>query len=249
MSLYTAQTVDDDARKLDTAPRQRWPREALPAVLLLRDQRRGERRLSNCCPFNSNVFDLYGYWGRPGGDSDALDQDDDGASPTRRDTRREVARGETLFNTLPIAITGVAGLNDDLGIATLNGTCTTCHDTPSSGNHSIPAPLNIGLTDASRRTPDLPLYTLRNLTTGQTTQTTDPGRALLTGKWKDIGRFKGPILRALAARAPYFHNGFAASLDEVVEFYNSRFALSLTTTDKIRSRRLLAHALNVVRLS
>ena len=42
------------------------------------------------------------------------------------------------------------------------GTCTTCHDTPNAGNHSIPAPLDIGLADASRRTPDLPLYTLRN---------------------------------------------------------------------------------------
>jgi hypothetical protein len=29
-------------------------------------------------------------------------------------------------------------------------------------------------------------------------QMTDPGRALIIGKWSDIGRFKGPILRALA---------------------------------------------------
>ena len=42
---------------------------------------------------------------------------------------------------------------------------------------------------------------------------------MITGKWADIGRFKGPILRALAARAPYFHNGSAATLEEVVEFY------------------------------
>ena len=80
---------------------------------------------------------------------------------------------------------------------------------PTPGDHSIPAPLDIGLTDASRRTPDMPLYQLRNMTTGDVVETTDPGRALITGKWKDIGRFKGPILRALATRAPYFHNGFA----------------------------------------
>jgi len=54
------------------------------------------------------------------------------------------------------------GLNDDLNVPVLQGTCTTCHDTPNSGNHSIPAPLDIGLTGASRRTPDLPLYTLRH---------------------------------------------------------------------------------------
>jgi len=59
------------------------------------------------------------------------------------------------FNNKPIAISGVKGINDDLPIPLLNGHCTTCHDTPASGNHSIPAPLDIGLTDASRRTPDM----------------------------------------------------------------------------------------------
>lgn len=59
-------------------------------------------------------------------------------------------------------------------------------------------------------------------------KTTDPGRALITGKWKDIGRFKGPVLRGLAARAPYFHNGLAANLDEAVNFYDTRFNLDLT---------------------
>ena len=34
--------------------------------------------------------------------------------------------------------------------------------------------------------------------TGAVRKTTDPGRALLTGKWKDIGKFKGPVLRGLA---------------------------------------------------
>ena len=55
-----------------------------------------------------------------------------------------------------------------------------------------------------------------------------PGRALITGKWKDVGRFKGPILRGLAGRAPYFHNGSAETLDDAVTFYNRRFALGLS---------------------
>ena len=143
-----------------------------------------------------------------------------------------MARGEVLFNTRPITITGVKGLNDDLGVAVFNGSCTTCHDTPQAGNHSIPAPLDIGLTDASRRTPDMPLYTLRNIATGETVQTTDPGRALITGKWKDIGRFKGPVLRSLASRAPYFHNGFAKDLGAAVDFYNTRFGIGFTDNDK-----------------
>jgi cytochrome c peroxidase len=78
----------------------------------------------------------------------------------------------------------------------------------------------------------MPLYTLRNKATGDTIQTTDPGRALLTGKWDDIGKFKGPILRALAARAPYFHNGSAKTLEEVVEFYDSRFGIGFTSQEK-----------------
>src|SRR5262249_56027322 len=114
----------------------------------------------------------------------------------------------------------------------VTGTCRTCHDTPSSGNPSVAAPLNIGLTDASRRTPDMPLYTLRNLATGERVQTTDPGRALITGKWKHIGRFKGPILRGLAARAPDFDNGSAATLAHLVAFHDSRFSIGLTDDEK-----------------
>jgi len=45
-------------------------------------------------------------------------------------------------------------------------------------------------------------------------QATDPGRALVTGEWNAIGRFDGTTLRALAPRAPYFHNGSANDLIE-----------------------------------
>jgi len=43
---------------------------------------------------------------------------------------------------------------------------------------------------------------------------------------------KGPILHALAARAPYFHNGSAAALDDVVNFYDQRFGIGLTDQEK-----------------
>jgi cytochrome c peroxidase len=55
---------------------------------------------------------------------------------------------------------------------------------------------------------------------------------MVTGKWGDVGKFKGPILRALAARAPYFHNGSAATIEEVVDFYNTRFNIGLTNREK-----------------
>ena len=77
----------------------------------------------------------------------------------------------------------------------------------------------------------MPLYTLRCTTTGELIETTDPGRALVTGKCKDIGRFKGPVLRGVTARAPYFHNGLAADLDAVVDFYDTRFGIGLTVTE------------------
>jgi cytochrome c peroxidase len=171
-------------------------------------------------PFDPVVFTIFSPWSGIKGAGSA------------KDAKRSVARGQALFNTLPIQITGVAGINDDLGVATLAGTCTTCHDSPNVGNHSVPAPLDLGLTDASRRTPDLPLYTVKNRADGTVRKTTDPGRALITGKWKDIGRFKGPILRGLSARAPYFHNGSAASLAEVVEFYDERFQIGMTSPQK-----------------
>ncbi len=63
-------------------------------------------------------------------------------------------------------------------------------------------------------------------------QVTDPGRAMLSGNCKDIGKLKGPVLRALAARAPSFHNGAAATLGDAVEFYDQRFNLNLTQQEK-----------------
>lgn len=153
------------------------------------------------------------------------------------DSRSAVARGQEIFNTKPIMLSGVGGLNGQTfsnGVTlppSFVGTCTTCHDSPNAGNHSVKAPLNIGLTDPDIA-PYLPVYTLRNLRTWETVQTTDPGRAMITGKWVEVGRFKGPVLRALAARAPYFHNGSAATLDEVIDFYQRRFAIGLTSGER-----------------
>jgi cytochrome c peroxidase len=143
-----------------------------------------------------------------------------------------IARGAALFGANRINITDVAGLNDDLNAPVIVGSCTSCHDSPNVGNHSVALPIDIGLTDASRRTSDMPLYTLRNRATGATRQTTDPGRALLTGRWKDIGKFKGPVLRGLASRAPYFHDGSAADFDAVIDFYDTRFDIGFTDQEK-----------------
>ena len=61
--------------------------------------------------------------------------------------RASIVRGQTLFNSRPINITGVGGLNDATGLPVIKGTCGTCHDSPNVGNHSVSAPLNIGVSD------------------------------------------------------------------------------------------------------
>ncbi len=62
--------------------------------------------------------------------------------------------------------------------------------------------------------------------------TSDPGRAMTTGKWADIGKFKPPVLRNLAVRSPYFHGSAADSTVGIVNFYNTRFNIGLSDTDK-----------------
>jgi cytochrome c peroxidase len=94
--------------------------------------------------------------------------------------------------------------------------------------------LNIGVADVTSPldVSYLPVFTLVNNATGATVQTTDLGRALITGKWADVGKVKGPILRGLASRAPYFHNGSAATLADVLVFYDMRFNIGFTPQEK-----------------
>ena len=143
---------------------------------------------------------------------------------------------------MPINITGVSGINDLLGVPSLQGTCGTCHDVPGVGDHSRKLALNIGVTNGgpNNNNPgldiaDLPLFTLQCVAgplVGQSFVVTDPGKALISGSCADIGKTKGPILRGLASRAPYFHNGSAATLQDVINFYNLRFNIGLTDQNK-----------------
>jgi cytochrome c peroxidase len=171
--------------------------------------------------------------------------------------RAAIARGQAIFDSRSINITGVAGINDPvaaggLGVGNnppLQGTCGTCHDTPNVGNHSFPTPLDIGTGDPSSGATVnlggldisyLPSITVCKLDlatnppspTSTCKTTTDLGQALIDGKFDHVGKIKGPILRGLAARAPYFHNGSAQTLLDVVHFYETRFGLALTTQEE-----------------
>jgi cytochrome c peroxidase len=180
--------------------------------------------------FSPVIFDLYDAWADLNGQG--------GGTVTGRGA---VARGQQVFNSVPINIIGVDGLNDVLNRPSITGFCGTCHDTPDAGNHSVKAPLNIGIANAGTESPPaldisgLPVFTLwctSGPLTGKTFQVTDIGRAMISGKCADIGKVKGPVLRGLAARPPYFHNGSAATLSDVVEFYNQRFGIGLTAQQK-----------------
>ena len=67
---------------------------------------------------------------------------------------------------------------------------------------------------------------------GRSFRTNDPGLALISGKCADAGKVTVPQLRALAARAPYFHDGSAGTLPDGVDFYAKRFSIRLTDRDE-----------------
>jgi cytochrome c peroxidase len=232
MALTTAQAVDYRAGALNASGATGGPvtlvLQTMPAFFVgINDPLGGNPKLT---PFTPVIFDLFDAWVNR--QAHGEDGHEDGGDQSSR--RASIARGEILFNSKPIQIVNVAGLNDDLNLAILPGTCGTCHDSPNVGNHSVSAPLNIGVGDLTSPldVSYLPVITLQNKATLEIKTTTDPGRALITGLWKDVGRLKGPILRGLASRAPYFHNGSAGSLSDVIEFYNKRFNIGLTLQEK-----------------
>jgi cytochrome c peroxidase len=223
IGLFTAQSFDNAAQDLDVKGANGGPVDLqgqLASFFFGINDPFGQNPKGT--PFNPNIFDLFQAWSSlPGNTAVNID-------------RESVARGETVFNTTKINITGVAGINDVLGASSFSGFCGTCHDDPNVGNHSVKAPLNIGIADASPpalNVSGLPVFRLRGCPGGSIV-VTDPGRALISGKCADIGKFKGPILRGLAARAPYFHNGSAATLMDVVNFYDQRFSIGFTAQQK-----------------
>ena len=56
---------------------------------------------------------------------------------------------------------------------------------------------------------------------GLDVSTADPGRAKVTGRDADLGKFSTPTLRNVALTAPYMHDGRFKTLDEVIEHYSS----------------------------
>jgi hypothetical protein len=157
-----------------------------------------------------------------------------------------IARGQGLFNTAPLNITNAAGLGN-----VPHASCSFCHDAPNLGNRSLAGTIDTGTAHAASAetdanvaaglralsVPTLPVYLITGCTdpathAAVTYTTSDPGAALFTGLCSDMNRTKVPILRGLAARAPYFHGGTAVDLNQVVAFYNARFQMGLTAAQQ-----------------
>jgi cytochrome c peroxidase len=227
--LLTAQVFDNAARSLTGAGATGGASKLAKQAFYFGINDSSDGDYQTHATFSNLVITAFDAWSA-GADSTApstalVDADTapaDAAALTA--ARQSVARGQTIFNGRPIFIDNVAGMP----AASVRGSCATCHDAPNAGSRSTPLLFNIGVDAASRRSADVPLYTLHNKTTRATVQTTDPGLALVSGRWQDIGRFKTPSLRGLAARAPYFHDGSAQDLTAVVNFYNERFRIGFT---------------------
>ncbi len=254
MALFTAQSVGNGTGRLDTQGATGGPKALVTQPFFI--------------SINSSVHPLVSAFEQPGG----IVEGDGQFTPAifnifnawaglpYTDPRAAVARGQAIFNSKPINITGVEGINDDVaagglltgGVSSLQGTCGTCHDTPNVGNHSFPTPLNIGTGDPNPSNPSvnlggldvsyLPSITVcktdsQGLPTSNCKTTTDLGQALIDGKFDHVGKIKGPIikgpiLRGLSARAPFFHNGSAQTLLDAVHFYENRFGLVLTAQEE-----------------
>jgi cytochrome c peroxidase len=241
-SLYTGQYADDHAGPLfmeggNGGPQYLSTQAYYPGI---NDSLGGD---PDGQTFDPSAMKLYDAWQQSDGLGDYAD------------ARAKIAAGEKIFNTATVHITAVRGLNDNPALNNppeIDGTCTTCHDTPNVGNHSFPLPLDIGTSHsrayepnsgiaaglAQLDAPDVPIYLITGCVDPQnpnrrlTFYTSDPGKGLISGKCADVNRGKGPVLRGLPARAPYFHNGSAPDLEHLVNFYNNRFSMNLTDEQK-----------------
>lgn len=155
--------------------------------------------------------------------------------------RASIARGSDIFFVRPFWIRDTTGLNN-IGLGNpLKRQCATCHNASMTGHDVAPGWIDLGTQNlpTANRLPHLPLFKLTcrqdvppHAYLGRVIYTHDPGRALITGKCLEIGAINLQQMRGLAARAPYFSNGSAANLREVVDYYDRRFDIGYTEQEK-----------------
>lgn len=131
--------------------------------------------------------------------------------------RKQIWRGQEIFNSV----------NPPSG-----RTCRGCHNAANNGQNVNGVLFDIGASRPEFARADMAVYTFRRNSDGAIVQSTDPGRGIRTGNFADLNRFKTPNLRGLAARAPYFHNGIAATLPDVVKHYETALGFVFTAQER-----------------
>ena len=158
-----------------------------------------------------------------------------------------VARGNDIFMFREFWIRDATHINN-IGLGNpVRRSCSTCHNGQMTAQDLAPGWVDLGTTNYPTWTEnnianvksDLPVFKCTcdqsappHPFLGRVIYTTDPGRALITGKCMDIGSIVMQQFRGLSARAPYFVNGAAKSLLEVVDYYDRRFDIKLTDQEK-----------------
>jgi cytochrome c peroxidase len=127
--------------------------------------------------------------------------------------QQQIYRGQEIFNNVNLPS---------------GKTCRGCHNAANNGQNVGGALFDIGASRPEFARPDMAVYTFQRNSDGAIVQSTDPGRGIRSGNFADLNRFKTPNLRGLAARAPYFHNGIAATLDDVVTHYQNALGFVFT---------------------
>jgi hypothetical protein len=166
----------------------------------------------------------------------------DGAtSEAQKAFRLSVARGAATFRDRTFLISDSAGLNSmNFGNPTRDS-CNFCHNMTRTGMDVAPGQVDLGTTNLpfADPAPELPLFKLTcdakypaHPFLGRVIYTHDPGFALTTGKCIDIGKITIQSMRGLAARAPYFSNGSARTLRDVIDFYDRRYNIGYTEQEK-----------------
>lgn len=176
-----------------------------------------------------------------------------GESPTqdaRNAARESIQRGHDIFMFRTFWIHDSMHLNSvGLGNPTKR-TCATCHGMHMTGMDTADGWMDIGTTNLpwAKEEPlnpwnpakaEMPLFKITckdrvppHPFLGRVIYTQDPGRALISGRCNDVGTIVMQQLRGLAARAPYFSNGSAATLREVVDFYDRRYNIGYSEQEK-----------------
>ncbi len=187
------------------------------------------------------VFRLFDAWKTPATMAKEL-------TDAQREFRAPVARGNDVFMFRQFWIRDAAHINS-IGLGNpIKRTCATCHNTQMTGQDLAPGWVDVGTVNYPTWTElpvfsdkaELPVFKLTcdkgaapHPYLGRVIYTNDPGRALITGKCTDIGSIVMGQFRGLAARAPYFSNGSAKNLRELVDFYDRRFDMKLTEQEKV----------------